>query len=92
MYHTPPGEDLNSKKCTVDATYTKWKFDSKTDIWPILEIIWRAIFEKIKKFGQKTKNFKKVFDEHMDTSVIVANIKKNFEIFHFLAKFLCWSA
>ena len=28
----------------------------------------------------------------MDTSVIVDNIKKIFEIFDFLAKFLCWIA
>ena len=34
------------------------------------------------------KNFEIFFDVHMDTSVIVDNIKKNFKIFHFLAKFL----
>ena len=32
------------------------------------------------------KNFEKFFDVHMDTSVIVDNIKKNFKIFNFLAK------
>ena len=90
--HTPPGEDLNPKKCTVATTYAKWKFGSKADIWPILEIFWRAIFEKIQKFAQKMKNFKIFFDEHMDTSVIVNDIKKDLEIFHFSAKFLCWIA
>ena len=34
------------------------------------------------------KNFEKFFDVHMDTSAIVNNVKKNFKIFHFLAKFL----
>ena len=38
------------------------------------------------------KNFEIFFDVHMDTSVIVNNIKKNFKIFHFLAKFFPWSA
>ena len=33
------------------------------------------------------KNFEIFFDVHMDTSVIVNNIKKNFKIIHFLAKF-----
>ena len=75
MSHTPPGEDLNSKKCTVAATYAKWKFDSKAAILPILENFWRAIFEKIQKFGQKQKT-KKVFDVHMDTILIVNNIKR----------------
>ena len=37
-------------------------------------------------------NFEIFFDVHMDTSVIVNNIKKNFKIFHFLAKFLSWNA
>ena len=92
LLHTQPGEDLNPKKCSGDATYAKWKFGSKADIWPILEIFWLAIFEKIQKFGQKTYKFKKSFDEHMDTSVIVDNIKKNFKIFEFLAKFSCWIA
>ena len=41
-----------------------------------------------KKFGQKMKNFEIFFDVHMDTSVIDNNIKKNFEFFYFLAKFL----
>ena len=34
------------------------------------------------------KNFEIFFDVHMDTSVIVHNIKTKFEIFHFSAKFL----
>ena len=38
------------------------------------------------------KNFEIFFDEHMDTSVIDNNIKKNFKIFDFLAKFFPWSA
>ena len=38
------------------------------------------------------KNFEIFFDERMDTSVIVNNIKKNFEIFDFLAKLFSWSA
>ena len=38
------------------------------------------------------KNFEKFFDVHMDTNVIVDNIKKNFKIFNFLAKFFPWSA
>ena len=38
------------------------------------------------------KNFEIYFDEHMDTSVIDNNIKKNFKIFDFLAKFFPWSA
>ena len=37
------------------------------------------------------KNFKIFFDEHMDTSMIVNNIKKNFKIPDFLAKFFPWS-
>ena len=45
-----------------------------------------------KKFGQKMKIFEIFFDVHMDTSVIVDNLKKNFKIFHFLAKFFPWSA
>ena len=38
------------------------------------------------------KNFKIFFDVHMDTSVIVNNIKKKFQNFNFLAKFFAWSA
>ena len=38
------------------------------------------------------KNFKIFFNEHMDTSLIVNNIKKNFKILDFLAKFFPWSA
>ena len=38
------------------------------------------------------KNFEIFFDVHMDTNVVVNNIKKNFKIFHFLAKFFPWSA
>ena len=38
------------------------------------------------------KNFEIFFDVHMDTSVVVNNIKKNFKIFHFLAKFFPWNA
>ena len=34
------------------------------------------------------KNFEIFFAVYMDTSVIVNNIKKNFKIFHFSAKFL----
>ena len=56
------------------------------------EKIHRWTLEKIQKFGQKMKNFEIFFDVHMDTSVIVDNIKKNFKIFHFLAKFFPWSA
>ena len=40
-----------------------------------------------RKFGQKMKKFEIFFDVHMDTSVIVNNIKKIFKIFNFLAKF-----
>ena len=53
-----------------------------------MEIFYRWTFEIIQKFGQKMKNFKTFFDVHMDTSVIENNIKKNFEIFYFWAKFL----
>ena len=38
------------------------------------------------------KNFEKFFDVHIDTNVIVNNIKKNFKFFHFMAKFFSWSA
>ena len=55
------------------------------------EKIHRWTLEKIQKFGQKMKNFEIFFDVHMDTSVIVDNIKKNFKIFHFLVKFFPWS-
>ena len=48
----------------------------------------RWTLEIIKKFGQKMKNFEKIFDVYMDTNVIVNDIKKNFKIFHFLTKFL----
>ena len=34
------------------------------------------------------QNIKIFFDVHMDKSVIVNNIKKNFKIFNFSAKFL----
>ena len=34
------------------------------------------------------KNFENFSDVHMDKSVVVNNIKKNFKIFHFSAKFL----
>ena len=37
------------------------------------------------------KNFEIFFDVHMDTSVIVNDIKKIFKFFYFLAKFLSWS-
>ena len=56
------------------------------------EKIHRWTLEIIKKFGQKMKNFEKFFDVHMDTRTIVNNVKKNFKIFHFLAKFMSWSA
>ena len=56
------------------------------------EKIHRWTFEIIQKFGRKMKNFEIFFDVYMDTSVIVNNIKKNFKIFHFLAKFFPWSA
>ena len=57
-----------------------------------MEIFYRWTFEIIQKFGQKMKNFKTFFDVHMDTSVIVNSIKKNFKFFYFLAKFFSWSA
>ena len=38
------------------------------------------------------KNFKIFFHVRVDTSLIVNNIKKNFKMFYFLAKFLSWSA
>ena len=56
------------------------------------EKIHQWTFEIIQKFGRKMKNFEKFFDVYMDTSVIVNNIKKNFKIFHFLAKFFPWNA
>ena len=40
------------------------------------------------KFFQKIKKIEIFFDVDMDTSVIENNIKKNFEIFYFWAKFL----
>ena len=59
---------------------------------PILKKFYWWTFEIIQKFDRKMKNFEIFFDEHMDTSVIVNNIKKNFKIFDFLAKFFPWSA
>ena len=56
------------------------------------EKIHRWTFEIIQKFGRKMKNFEIFFDVHMDTSVIVNNIKKNFKFFHFTTKFFSWSA
>ena len=44
------------------------------------------------KFFQKINKFEIFFDVHMDTSVIVNNIKKNFKFFHFTTKFFSWSA
>ena len=32
------------------------------------------------------------FDVHIETSMKIKNIKKYFQIFHFLAKFFPWSA
>ena len=52
--------------------------------------IYRWTFEIIQKFGQKMKNFENFFGVHMDTSAIVNNVKKNFKIFNFLAKFFSW--
>ena len=40
------------------------------------------------KIFQKIKKIEIFFDVDMDTSVIENNIKKNFEIFYFWAKFL----
>ena len=56
------------------------------------EKIYRWTLEIIQKFGRKTKNFEIFFDVHMDTSVIVDNLKKKFKIFYFLAKFFPWGA
>ena len=56
------------------------------------EKIYRWTFEIIQKFGRKMKNFEIFFDVYMDKSVIVNNIKKKFKIFHFLVKFMSWSA
>ena len=56
------------------------------------QIFYRWTFEIIQKFGQKIKNFEIFFDAHMDTIVIVNDIKKNFKIFYFWAKFLLWGA
>ena len=50
--------------------------------------IHRWTYEIIQKFGRKMKNFENFFDVYLDTSVIVNNLKKNFKIFHFSAKFL----
>ena len=57
-----------------------------------LKKIHRWTFEIIQKFGRKMKNFEIFFDVYMNKSVIVNNVKKNFKIFHFLAKFFPWSA
>ena len=57
-----------------------------------MEIFYRWTFEIIQKFGPKMKNFKTVFDVHMDISVIVNDIKKNLKCLYFLAKFFSWSA
>ena len=56
------------------------------------EKIHRWTFEIIQKFGQKMKNFEIFFDVYMDTSVIVNNIKKNLNFFHFMTKFFSWNA
>ena len=56
------------------------------------QLFYRWTFEIIQKFSQKIKNFEIFFDAHIDTIVIVNNIKKNFKIFHFWAKFLLWGA
>ena len=53
---------------------------------------YRWTFEEIQKFGQKMKNFEKFFDAHIDTNVIVNNIKKNFKFFHVMTTFFSWSA
>ena len=47
---------------------------------PIWKKFYRWTFEEIQKFGQKMKNFENFFDVHMDTSVIVNDIKTNFKI------------
>ena len=44
--HSPIEKDLNSKKCSVGETNTKWKFGSKYTTKPNFEIFWR---EKLKK-------------------------------------------
>ena len=41
-----------------------------------------------KKFGQKMKNFEIFFDIIDNHICVHIHIKKNFEIFHFLARFL----
>ena len=41
-----------------------------------------------KKFGQKMKNFEIFFDIIDNHTCVHMHIKKNFKIFHFLAKFL----
>ena len=41
-----------------------------------------------KKFGQKIKNFEIFFDIIDNHACVHMHIKKNFKIFHFLAKFL----
>ena len=41
-----------------------------------------------KKFGQKMKNFEIFFDIIDNHACVHMHIKKNFKIFHFLAKFL----
>ena len=38
------------------------------------------------------KNFEIFYDVHIDTNLIVNNIKKNFTFFHFMAKFFSWIA
>ena len=57
-----------------------------------MEIFYQWTFEIIQKFGQKMKNFNNFFDVHMDISVIVNDIKKNFKFSYFMAKFFSWSA
>ena len=48
--HSPIQEDFSSKKCSVDATYAKWKFGSNANVIPFFEIFWR---EKLKKINFK---------------------------------------
>ena len=54
----------------------------------------KKIFEELamgapwKKFGQKMKNFEIFFDIIDNHACVHMHIKKNFKIFHFLAKFL----
>ena len=52
------------------------------------EKIHRWTFEIIQKFGQKMKNFEIFFDIIDNHACVHMHIKKNFKIFHFLAKFL----